>query len=69
MSTAPLTFGTLIDQLRQEIFERHLTQREAAEEIGVSERTLQYWLGDDEVVPRAVHRRAVIAWLEGREAA
>jgi transcriptional regulator with XRE-family HTH domain len=69
MSTAPLTFTDLIDQLRREIGKRHLTQREAAEEIGVSERTLQYWLGDGEVVPRAAHRRALIAWLEGREAA
>lgn len=64
MSTAPLTFADLFDRLRDEIAARHLTQREAAEQIGVSARTLQYWLDGQDVIPRPAHRRALIVWLE-----
>lgn len=66
MSTASPTFASLLDRLKGEIVERHLTQREAAEQIGVSHRTLQYWLdGGRDVTPRPGHRRALVEWLEG----
>lgn len=55
-------------ELREERESRHLTQKEAAEQAGVSTRTWQLWeLGA--VTPRAKHRRALIEWLALEEAA
>lgn len=55
-------------ELKEERDRRNLTQKEAAEQAGVSTRTWQLWeLG--EVTPRAKHRRALIAWLETEEQA
>jgi transcriptional regulator with XRE-family HTH domain len=69
VSTALATFGELGQTLREEITSRHLSQREAAIEIGVSYRTLQSWLSDTEIVPQPKHRRAILAWLNERAAA
>lgn len=55
-------------ELKQERDRRHLTQDEAAEQVGVSTRTWQLWeLGA--VMPRAKHRRALIDWLNSDQAA
>ena len=59
----------LVERLAAEIPERHLTQREAAAEIGVSVRTLQSWLSADGPTPWPSHRRAIVAWLEKEEVA
>jgi transcriptional regulator with XRE-family HTH domain len=67
VSTASAPFSELYDRLRQAISERHLTQKEAAKEIGVAERTIQAWLGDDAIIPHPRHRRALVAWLERDE--
>lgn len=60
----PTSFGQVV---RAERDRRHLSQKEAAEEIGVSMRTLQEWEIAD-AVPQPKHRRAIIAWL-GQEVA
>jgi transcriptional regulator with XRE-family HTH domain len=43
----------------------HLTQAEAAEQLGVSERTLQAW--EAGTVPQPRHRRALAVWLTADE--
>lgn len=48
---------------------RHLTQAEAAEQVGVSTRVWQLWESSDPPTPRAKHRRALVAWLEPDEVA
>lgn len=55
-----LVFGS---GLRDEREARHLTQEEAAAQVGVSTRTWQLWESGELVVPRAKHRRALIDWL------
>lgn len=61
----PTSWGETVKSERDR---RHLSQREAAAELGVSERTLQGWEIDD-VTPWPRHRRAILAWLEQEEAA
>lgn len=56
-------------ELREERIRRHLTQEEAASQVGVSPRTWQLWESDGTLVPRAKHRRALVAWLTGDEVA
>lgn len=56
------------EAVRAERERRNLSQVEAAAEIGVSERTLQAWENEG-VTPWPRHRRAILAWLEEREAA
>jgi transcriptional regulator with XRE-family HTH domain len=56
-------------ELRAERERRHLTQEEAAAQVGVSTRAWQLWETDGTLVPRAKHRRALIKWLTGEEAA
>lgn len=46
--------------------ERMLTQQEAAEQVGVAPRTWQNWEAGN-VVPRAKHQRALVAWLTEQE--
>lgn len=58
-----LGFGAAV---RKERDRRHLSQQEAAREIGVAVRTLQGWEISD-VVPHPKHRRAVIEWLGHEE--
>ena len=48
--------------LRAARVERHFSQVELAEIIGVSERALQGW-ETGAVMPQPVHRRAILAWL------
>ena len=61
----PTSWGQTV---RAERNRRHLSQKEAADELNVSERTLQSWeIGD--VTPWPRHRRAIVAWLEQEEAA
>ena len=55
--------------LRQERERRHLTQEEAALEVGVSTRTWQLWESSSPQWPRAKHRRALVDWLATSEAA
>lgn len=52
-------FGSAV---RRERERRNLSQKEAADELGVSERTLQAWETED-VVPWPKHRRAIIEWV------
>lgn len=56
-------------ELKDERDRRHLTQEEAAVQVGVSTRTWQLWENAEEVMPRAKHRRALIDWLSQTEAA
>lgn len=56
-------------ELRDERERRHLTQVEAAAQVGVAPRTWQLWESTDEQIPRAKHRRALIAWLTEEVAA
>lgn len=67
MSSVPADIHPLLIALRNAVAERGLTQSQAASEIGISERTLAYWLNDD-VTPQKRFRPAIIEWL-GREAA
>lgn len=60
----PTSFGEAVKRERDE---RHLTQAEVASTLGVSTRTVQNW--EAGAVPRATHRRAIIAWLSEKEAA
>jgi DNA-binding transcriptional regulator YiaG len=46
---------------------RLLTQDEVAAELGVSLRTIQNW--EAGMAPLFRHQRAILAWLEEREAA
>lgn len=62
----PLNWGQAVRQTRDE---RLLTQREAAEELGVAIRTLQSWEHGEDVIPHPRHRRAILAWLTREEAA
>lgn len=52
----------LAEKLRARRDELNLTQREAAEIVGVSERTWQNWEAS-ESFPRAKHRRALDTFL------
>lgn len=61
----PLSFGRAV---RTERDRRNLSQKEAALELGVSERTLQDWEAKD-VVPQPRHRRAIIEWVGAEDAA
>lgn len=67
MST-PVVAHPLIDRLRERMLTEHLTQREVAEQLGVSERTVSYWMTTD-TTPQPRHRRSIVAWLEMKAAA
>lgn len=49
--------------LREERERRHLSQAEAAVQVGVSKRTWQGWELNGAVVPQPRHRRALLAWM------
>lgn len=59
-------FGAELREIRES---RHLTQAEAAEQVGVSTRVWQLWESNDPPTPRAKHRRALLAWLAPDEVA
>lgn len=56
-------------ELRDVRESRHLTQKEAAAEVGVSTRVWQLWESDDPPTPRAKHRRRLLEWLTVDEVA
>lgn len=67
MSTAPTDIHPLIARLREVVrADDFLTQADVAEQIGVSQRTLVYWLNAD-VIPQKRYRRPLAEWLEARE--
>ena len=53
-------------QVREQRIRLHLSQREAAERIGISARTLQNWEAGT-TFPWPKHRRAVKRFLESEE--
>ena len=52
----------LIVALRERMETEHLTQRLVAAELGVSERTVSYWMTTD-TIPQKRYRRVIAAWL------
>lgn len=56
-------------ELRDVRESRHLTQKEAATQVGVSTRVWQLWESDEPPTPRAKHRRALVDWLAPEEVA
>jgi transcriptional regulator with XRE-family HTH domain len=61
--STPALIHPLIERLREVTEEKHLTQREVAEQLGVSERTVSYWFTTD-TTPQKRYRRALAEWLE-----
>lgn len=61
VSSAP-PIHPLISRLREIAEERHLTQRELAQELGVSERTVSYWFTSD-TVPQKRYRKVLSEWI------
>lgn len=61
MST-PTFIHPLIAGLRETAEAQHLTQRQIAEQLGVSERTVSYWFTTD-TVPQKRYRRVLVEWL------
>lgn len=61
----PVSYGALVREVREQ---RNLSQVEAASELNVSLRTIQNWETQDST-PWPRHRRAILAWLNGQEAA
>lgn len=69
MSTASPVLHPLIVRLRDTLrADDYLTRKDAAAEIGVSLRTLTYWMNDD-VAPQKRYRRQLADWLDARETA
>ena len=68
MSSAVLRHP-LVDRLLAEIENRHLSKREAAGQLGISERTIIYWSSEQAPTPQPRHRRAIVAWLDEDKAA
>jgi hypothetical protein len=69
MSTASQDIHPLIARLRDALAEDDfLTQAQVAEQIGVSTRTLSYWLNTD-TTPQKRYRRPLAAWLDARDGA
>lgn len=56
-------------ELRAERKQRHLSQAEAAAQVGVSKRTWQGWELNGDVVPQPRHRRALVDWFNADEVA
>ncbi len=68
MSTPTTHLHPLIVRLREELVtDDFLTQEEAAKQIGVSSRTLSYWMTTD-TTPQKRYRRQLAEWLGAREA-
>lgn len=58
----------VVHRLAEEIARRGISQRQAALEIGVGQRTLGYWLNTD-VVPQRRFRPLIERWLEQEQTA
>lgn len=67
MSSATDTHPLVIALRREFEIDDELTQAQAAEQIGVSTRTVQYWLASD-TTPQKRHRPMLREWLAGRAA-
>ena len=66
MSTPVAHIHPLIVRLREELVtDDFLTQEEAAKQIGVSSRTLSYWMTTD-TTPQKRYRRQLAEWLNER---
>ncbi len=66
MSTPVAHIHPLIVRLREELgTDDFLTQEEAAKQIGVSSRTVSYWMTTD-TTPQKRYRRQLAEWLDGR---
>lgn len=60
---------TLVVRFRNAVADEHLlTHEEIAEQIGVSLRTVSYWINSD-VTPQKRYRRQIVDWLDTREQA
>lgn len=67
MSTTAGHLHPLISRLRRVMSEdEFLTQSAVAEQLGVSTRTLSYWLNTD-TTPQKRYRRPLAEWLAERE--
>lgn len=64
MSSLPTISDDLAAAIREKRAVLMLSQREASERIGVSERTLQTWEAG-RAFPQPKHRRAIAAFLNG----
>lgn len=65
MSTAP-TLHPLLSRFREEVAtEEFLTHEQIAEQLGVSVRTVAYWMNAD-VTPQKRYRRVIAQWLDAR---
>jgi len=53
----------LITALRDRMETEHLTQRMVAEQLGVADRTVSYWMTTD-TVPQKRYRRVIAGWLD-----
>lgn len=60
MSTPSLTYPP-VEQLREKMEAEDLTQAFVASELGVSQRTIQYWLAG--AIPQKRYRRVLREWL------
>jgi len=66
MSTAPPILHPLVERLRETLRgDDFLTNAQAAAEIGVSTRTLTYWLNTD-TTPQKRYRKQLADWLAER---
>jgi AraC-like DNA-binding protein len=61
--STPTATHPLIERLRDVAERDHLTQRQLAEQLGVSERTVSYWFTTD-TMPQKRYRQALVQWLE-----
>lgn len=69
MSSAINTHGrNLAAAMREHRIDLDLTQAEAANELGVSLRSLQAWEAGD-TFPRPSHRRLIKAWIATEQSA
>lgn len=66
MSSAAVHIHPLILRLREQLAnDDFLTHQRAATEIGVSLRTLTYWVNTD-TVPKKRNRQQIADWLDSR---
>lgn len=67
MSTPVAHIHPLISRLRETITrDDFLTQQQAADQLGVSLRTLVYWMTED-VTPQKRYRKQLSDWLNARD--
>lgn len=67
MSSAHLTSHPLVDRLRARMDAEHLTQKDVAQVLDVSPRTVTYWMTQGKT-PQKRHLRVLSQWLNGESA-